>query len=232
MLHEPLLFLQFLRGLFTPLHLPTACVDAIIYMWVVMLFLIVVSVLATKRLQKIPGGLQNFMEVVISGIENMVIDTMGEEGLPYFPLIATLAIFILVSNLLGLIPGFFPPTANINTTAACAIIVFVMTHVVGIKRHGFKYIKHFMGPVIWLAPLLFVIEVISHLSRVISLTLRLFGNMFGHELIMIIIFTLVPFLLPIPLAMMGLGVLVSIIQALVFMILAMVYIQASIEEAH
>jgi len=197
-----------------------------------MLFLIVVSVLATKRLQKIPGGLQNFMEVVISGIENMVIDTMGEEGLPYFPLIATLAIFILVSNLLGLIPGFFPPTANINTTAACAIIVFVMTHVVGIKRHGFKYIKHFMGPVIWLAPLLFVIEVISHLSRVISLTLRLFGNMFGHELIMIIIFTLVPFLLPIPLAMMGLGVLVSIIQALVFMILAMVYIQASIEEAH
>ena len=130
------------------------------------------------------------MEVVIGGIENMIVETMGEHGRPFFPLIATLAIFILVSNLIGLIPGFFPPTANINTTAACAVVVFVMTHVVGVKEHGVKYIKHFMGPIIWLAPMMFFIEVIGHFSRVISLTLRLFGNMNGHELVLMIFFGL------------------------------------------
>ena len=170
------------------------------------------------------------MEVVVGGIENMVVETMGEHGKPFFPLIATLAIFILVSNLIGLIPGFYPPTANINTTAACAVVVFITTHVVGVKEHGFKYIKHFLGPIIWLAPMMFFIEVIGHVSRVISLTLRLFGNMNGHELVLMIFFGLAPFLVPLPMMMMG--VLVSFIQAFVFMLLAMIYIQGSLEEAH
>jgi len=227
---EPLLFLQFFRGLLEPLHISEAGIDAIAYTWLVMLLLLLLSVLATKGLKAVPGGLQNFMEVIVGGIENMIVETMGEHGRPFFPLIATLALFILISNLIGLIPGFYPPTANINTTAACAVIVFVTTHVVGIKEHGIKYIKHFMGPIIWLSPMMFFIEVIGHFSRVISLTLRLFGNMNGHELVLMIFFGLAPFLVPLP--MMLMGVLVSFIQAFVFMLLAMIYIAGSMEEAH
>jgi F-type H+-transporting ATPase subunit a len=229
MIH-PILFLQFFRELLAPLHISAAGIDAIAYTWLIIALLAIVSIVATKAVKMVPGGLQNFMEVVIGGIENMIVETMGEHGRPFFPLIATLAIFILVSNLIGLIPGFFPPTANINTTAACAVVVFVMTHVVGVKEHGVKYIKHFMGPIIWLAPMMFFIEVIGHFSRVISLTLRLFGNMNGHELVLMIFFGLAPFMVPLP--MMLMGVLVSCIQAFVFMLLAMIYIQGSLEHAH
>jgi len=229
MIH-PILFLQFFRELLAPLHISTAGADAIAYTWLIIVMLALLSVLATKALTAVPGGLQNFMEVVVGGIENMIVETMGEHGRPFFPLIATLAIFVLVSNLIGLVPGFFPPTANINTTAACAVVVFVVTHVVGVKEHGVKYIKHFMGPILWLAPMMFFIEVIGHISRVISLTLRLFGNMNGHELVLMIFFGLAPFLVPLPMMMMG--VLVSFIQAFVFMLLAMIYIQGSLEHAH
>lgn len=229
MIH-PILFLQFFRELLAPLHIGEAGIDAIAYTWLIIALLAILSIMATKSIKAVPGGLQNFMEVIIGGIENMIVETMGEHGRPFFPLIATLALFILVSNLIGLIPGFFPPTANINTTAACAVVVFVMTHVVGIKEHGAAYVKHFMGPIIWLAPMMFFIEVIGHLSRVVSLTLRLFGNMNGHELVLMIFFGLAPFLVPIP--MMLMGVLVSFIQAFVFMLLAMIYIQGSLEHAH
>ena len=229
MIH-PILFLQFFRELLAPLHIGEAGIDAIAYTWLIIAMLAILSLMATKAVKAVPGGLQNFMEVVIGGIENMIVETMGEHGRPFFPLIATLAIFILVSNLIGLVPGFFPPTANINTTAACAVVVFVMTHVVGVKEHGVKYIKHFMGPIIWLAPMMFFIEIIGHFSRVISLTLRLFGNMNGHELVLMIFFGLAPFLVPLP--MMLMGVLVSFIQAFVFMLLAMIYIQGSLEHAH
>ena|ERR1039457_6393093 len=227
---HPLLFLQFFRKFLEPLHISEAGADAVTYTWLIIVLLLLLSVLATKTLKAVPGGLQNFMEVIIGGIENMMEETMGHHGKPFFPLIATLALFILVSNLIGLIPGFFPPTANINTTAACAVIVFVTTHVVGVKEHGIKYLKHFMGPVIWLAPMMFIIEIIGHFSRVISLTLRLFGNMNGHELVLMVFFGLAPFLVPLP--MMIMGVLVSFIQAFVFMLLAMIYIQGSMEEAH
>lgn len=227
---HPLLFLEFLRALLAPLHLSDASADAIISTWLIMVLLLLLSLLTTRALKTIPGGLQNFMEVVIGGIENMIVETMGEQGRPYFPLIATVTLFVLISNLIGLIPGFFPPTANINTTAACAIVIFLSTHVVGIQHHGIGYIKHFCGPIIWLAPIIFFIEIIGHLSRPLSLTLRLFGNMNGHELVLMIFFGLAPFLVPLP--MMLMGVLVSFIQAFVFMLLSMIYIQGSLEEAH
>jgi len=227
---HPLLFLDFFRKLLEPLHLPEASVDAISYTWLIMVFLFALSFFAARAIQTVPSGMQNFMEVVISGIENMVVETMGEKGRPYFPLVATIGIFVLVSNLIGLIPGFFPPTANINTPAACALIVFFSTHIVGIKHHGISYIKHFCGPVIWLAPIMFFIEIIGHLSRPLSLTLRLFGNMNGHELVLLIFFGLAPCLVPLP--MMLMGVLVSFIQAFVFMLLTMIYIAGALEEAH
>ncbi len=228
---HPFLYLQFTRQFLNRFGLTDAGADAIVYTWLIIILLTILSWLATKAItSRRPGGVQNFMEIVVGGIETMIVETMGEHGKPFFPLIATLALFILVSNLIGLIPGFFPPTANINTTAACAVIVFVTTHVVGVKEHGIKYIKHFLGPILWLAPIMFFIEVIGHLSRVVSLTLRLFGNMNGHELVLMIFFGLAPFLVPLP--MMLMGVLVSFIQAFVFMLLAMIYIQGSLEEVH
>jgi F-type H+-transporting ATPase subunit a len=240
---EPLLFLEFLRGILTPILFPSAIktggealeiahksVDTVVYTWLVIVILLLISILATRALKTVPGSLQNFMEVVVDGIEKMIFDTMGEHGKPFFPLIATLALFILVSNLLSLIPGFFPPTANVNTNAACAVIVFLTTHIVGVKEHGFKYIKHFLGPIIWLAPMMLFIELIGHFSRIISLTLRLFGNIGGHEIMIMVFFALVPFF--VPLIMSVLGLLVCFIQAFVFMLLSMIYIQGALEEAH
>ncbi len=200
------------------------------YTWFVMLVLIGLAFLASRSLKTIPSGLQNFMEVVISGVENLIDETMGHKGRAYFPLIATLALFILVSNLIALIPGFYPPTANLNTNAALALSVFAMTHIVGFKEHGISYLKHFMGPILLLAPLMFIIEIIGHLARPLSLSLRLFGNMYGHEIVLMIFFALVPFLLPIP--MMLMGVLVAFIQTFVFTLLAMIYIAGALEEAH
>lgn len=233
MIH-PLLFLEFFRKMLEPLHIGQAGCDAIAYTWLLIIVLAILSFMATRAIKTIPGGLQNFMEVLIGGIENMIVETMGEHGRPFFPLIATLALFILTSNLIGLVPGFFPPTANLNTTAACALVVFVATHVVGVKEHGFHYLKHFMGPIIWLAPLIFFIEIIGHVARLVSLSLRLFGNMQGHELVLMIFFTLgAKYYLPVaPIPMMIMGILVSFIQAFVFMLLAMIYIQGSLEEAH
>lgn len=200
------------------------------YTWLVMVLLILLAVVVKNSIKTVPTGLQNFLEPVIDGIENMIDETMGHKGKAYFPLIATIAFFILTSNLIALIPGFFPPTANLNTNAAIALTVFAMTHIVGIKEHGIGYFKHFCGPVIWLAPLIVPIEIVGHLARPLSLTLRLFGNMYGHEIVLMIFFGLVPFLVPLP--MMLMGVLVAFIQTFVFMLLAMIYIAGSLEEAH
>lgn len=200
------------------------------YTWFVMLILIALAFLASRSIKTIPTGLQNFMEVVVTGVENLIDETMGHKGRAYFPLIATFALFILTSNLIALIPGFYPPTANLNTNAALALTVFAMTHIIGFKEHGIGYLKHFMGPILVLAPLMFIIEIIGHLARPLSLSLRLFGNMYGHEIVLMIFFALVPFLLPIP--MMLMGVLVALIQTFVFTLLAMIYIAGALEEAH
>ncbi len=200
------------------------------YTWLVMAILILVAFLASRSISMVPSGAQNLMEAVVSGIDNMIEETMGKEGKAYFPLIATIALFILVCNLIGLVPGLYPPTADLNTNAAMALTVFVLTHVVGFRKHGIGYLKHFMGPIIWLAPLMFIIELIGHIARPLSLTLRLFGNMYGHEIVLMIFLALVPLFLPIP--MMLMGVLIAFIQSFVFMLLAMIYIAGSLEEAH
>lgn len=231
MIH-PFLFLQFFRGLLSPLQKYTTetGIDVILYTWLVMAILIIFALVVRISITQVPGDLQNFMEMLISGIEKLIADNMGERGKPFFPLIATIALFILMSNLIGLIPGCYPPTASLNTTAALAVIVFLSTHVVGIWVHGFRYIKHFLGPIWWLWWLMLPIEVVGHLSRPVSLSFRLFGNMYGHEMILLIFFSLAPFLLPLP--MMLMGVLVALIQTLVFTLLSTVYIQGSLEEAH
>jgi len=212
----------FFENPYIPLH--------VTYTWVIMVFLIVLGFLATRNLKMIPGGIQNVMEVVTSGIYNFMIDTMGPRGHKFFPLIATLTLFILVSNLSAVIPGFEPPTVNLNTTAALALVVFILTHVVGIKEHGFAYVKHFLGPIWWMAPIMLPIEIISHLARPLSLSLRLFGNMFGKELVLVIALLLAPLFVPLPIYV--LKVFAGLIQTAVFVLLAMMYIGGAMEEAH
>jgi len=200
------------------------------YGWFVVALLTVLAFLATRNLQVYPGRLQNVMEVIIDGLHSLLVDTMGEHGKKFFPLIATLGLFILTSNLIGIIPGFESPTANINTNAAMALVVFFMTHIVGVMTHGFKYLKQFLGPVWWLIPLMLPIEVISHLSRPLSLTFRLFGNIAGEDIVLLVVLLLVPLLVPLPI--MFLMIFTSVVQTLVFMLLAMMYISGAMEEGH
>jgi len=203
----------------------------VIYSWFVILLLIGFAKLATRKIEMIPTKAQNFFELVISGMEEFMVDITGEEGRWFFPIIATIFIYIAACNLIGLVPGFFPPTASINTTAACAIPVFVFTHYIGIKYHGIKYIKHFLGPVWWLIPIILPIEIIGHLARILSLSFRLFGNMTGHELVLMILFMLAgAFFAPLPI--MAMGIFVAFVQAFVFFLLSIMYFTGAMEEAH
>ncbi|MBI5694185.1 MAG: F0F1 ATP synthase subunit A [Nitrospirae bacterium] len=202
----------------------------IVYTWIVMALLIGMSLMVRSNLKQIPGGLQNLVEAFIGGIRDFTVNTMGPHGLDYFPLIGTAAFFILISNLIGVIPGFESPTSNLNTTAACALVVFASTHVVGLSKHGLGYIKHFMGPVLALAWLMFPIEVIGHIARPVSLSLRLFGNIKGEDLVILILFMLVPLL--IPAVMLGVAIFTSFVQTFVFVLLTMLYISGAMEHAH
>ena len=203
----------------------------VIQSWFVMLILIGASAVFVRTVQLVPTKGQNFFEVLIDGLENFMVSITGPEGRFFFPFIATLFLYILVCNLLGLVPGFSSPTANINTPLSMAICTFVLTHIIGVKFHGIKYLKQFLGPVIWLAPLMVPLELIGHFARVLSLSVRLFGNIFGKETVLAILFMLAGLFLA-PLPILFLGILVSFIQALVFMLLSIVYFVLAMEEAH
>lgn len=196
----------------------------------VLLLLASLSFIATRRLQAYPSQSQNVMEVILGGFDSLLNEIMGHNGRKFFPLIATLGLFILTSNLIGIVPGFESPTSNINTNAAMAVIVFLSTHVVGVREHGFKYFKQFMGPVWWLTPLMLPIEVISHISRPLSLTFRLFGNIKGEDIVLLVVLFLVPWFVPLPVFV--LMIFTSLVQTLVFMLLSMMYIAGAMEEGH
>ena len=205
--------------------------DHVTYTWVAMLILTVVAFLASRNVRLVPRGLQNFLEVVLEQFTQLIDDVIGHEGRRYLPLIATLGLFILVGNLMGLVPGVTGPTTNLNTTAACAIVAFFAYHYIGIRTRGIvTYLKHFTGPVPALAPLMVPIEIISHLSRPLSLSVRLFGNISGGHIVLAVIFVLVPLLIPLPILI--LKILISVIQTLVFMLLSMMYIAGAMEEHH
>ena len=146
-------------------------------------------------------------------------------------MLTTFGLYIAVANLIGLIPGFMSPTSSLNTTLALTIIVWVSHHYIGIREHGLSYYKHFMGPMWWLVPLMLPIEIISNLARLISLSIRLFGNIMAKETLLGILFMLAgAFFAPLPI--MLLGVLVSLVQAMVFVLLAVVYFGQAQEHAH
>jgi F-type H+-transporting ATPase subunit a len=225
-MEHPILFLDLIQGFFQT-HIP----PHVTYAWLIMALLVGLGLLASRHITLVPKGAQNVFEMVISALEEFMVEVTGEEGRAFFPFICTLFLFILTCNLIGLIPGFYSPTANINTPLSMALCTFVFTHYLGVKYHGVKYIKHFLGPIPALAPLFFPIEVVGHCARVLSLTLRLFGNIMGEDLVLaILLFLAGKFLAPLP--MMFLAVFTSAVQAFIFTLLAMMYFAGSMEHAH
>jgi F-type H+-transporting ATPase subunit a len=223
-------FLHFLGvpGEWMPAH--------VTFTWLVMAILVVMGVLGTRALRPIPGPLQNFAEVVIEAFYGLLDQMIGKQGRQFLPLIGTAGLFILTSNLLGNIPGFQPPTANWNTTVALAVTVFLSYNYFGIRKHGLlNYLKHFCGPIWWLAPLMFPIELIGHLARPVSLSVRLFGNIFGEESVIVILLSLVWLVMPYfiwLIIMLPLSLFTAAVQTFVFLMLSMVYIAGAVEEGH
>lgn len=182
--------------------------------------------LKTSLGEIVPGegvDLKNIFQVTVESLFSLVEGVIGKTAKLYFPLIGGLFIYIFLNNILGIVPGFLPATDNINTTLALGITVFIYYNFIGIRTQGFKnYFKHFLGPVWMMAPLMLVIELISHCVRPMSLGIRLFGNMTGDHVVLGIFSDLVPVLVPV--LFLGLGFFVSFIQAFVFSLLTSVYI--------
>jgi F-type H+-transporting ATPase subunit a len=199
------------------------------------LIVLLIARAATSKMQLVPTGTQNVIEAYLRGVIAMGADSMGKENArTYMPLIATLGLIIFVGNMMGIFPGFESVTANINFTLALALIVFIYYNYVGLKKNGVKkYFGHMMGPVPVLAPLMFPIELISHISRIVSLSFRLFGGIRGDEMFLMVLLMLVPWIAPLS----GFFLLFAfgILQAFIFMILTYVYISGSVmmaEEDH
>ncbi len=183
---------------------------------------------ATKNLRLVPTGTQNFMEAYLGGVLAMGEDVMGrEDARKYLPLVATIGLFVGVANIIGVIPGFEAPSSFLDFTLALALVVFVYYNYEGIRRNGvISYFKHFLGPVWWLYWLMFPIEIVSHISRIISLSFRLFGNVKGDDMFLMVILMLAPWLLPlIPFALLAF---MALLQAFIFMMLTYVYLGGAV----
>jgi len=181
-----------------------------------------------------PGTLQVILEDLVTAVRGLLEEWIGPKGHQFLPLVGTLGVFILLGNYMGLIPGLMSPTSSINVTFGCALTIWVYYHYQGIKTQGIVgYIKHFWAPPgapWWIGFLMFPIELISHTSRVLSLSLRLFGNIFGEELVIMVLFSLIPFLVPLP--MMFLGLVTGALQAFIFMLLSIIYLQGAVAVEH
>jgi F-type H+-transporting ATPase subunit a len=232
--HAPIVqfpnFLAFLGvpGTWLPAH--------VTFTWLVMALLVAGSLMATRALKAVPGPLQNFAEVVLEAFFDLLEQMIGKQGRQFLPLVGTVGLFILTSNLLGNLPGFQAPTANWNTTVALALTVFVWYNYAGIRKHGLAgYLKHFCGPIWWLAPVMFPIEFIGHLARPVSLSVRLFGNIFGEESVIGILISLAWLVMPYMIwlgVMLPLSLFTAAVQTFVFIMLTMVYIAGAVEEGH
>ena len=213
-----------------------AMYDHVIAAGIVFLVLAVMALLIKKNLNLVPGGLQQVFEVALKGILGMLDENIGPEGRKYLPLIGGLAFFIFVSNFLGMVPSFSAATGNLNTTVACAVIVFLYYNFQGIKEHGLVYFRHFFGPIplrgLWLvlALIMLPIEIISHLARPFSLSIRLFANISGEHIIAIVFYSLFAWLVPVPLMIFGLFA--AFLQTYVFIMLSQIYIAGAIAHDH
>jgi len=203
-------------------------VQLIVHTLIAALLSVIVAKLATRKLQIVPSGCQNVMEATVQGILAIGKDVASEEvARKYLTLAGSLAIFIFMGNVIGIFPGFESPTGNVNLTLTLALIVFLYYHYEGIKAQGLAhYIAHFAGPVKWLAPLMFPVEILSHFSRIISLAFRLFGNIKGDDLFLAVLLMLAPWVFP--LAGYALLTFSAFLQAFVFMVLTYVYLYGAV----
>ena len=197
--------------------------DHVIMALLVLVISCVVFPLASRRISKDkPGPFQHMLELIVAGLKDLLNDIIGHGGEKFLYIIGAFTVFIFVANIFGLFFFLQPPTSNINTTFALSITAFLYYNYLGLREHGLGYFKHFMGPVWWLAPLMFVIEMIGNFARILSLGMRLFGNIFGEHTATGIFMGMLPFVLPWP--MMGLGIFGAFLQTFVFIMLTMVYI--------
>jgi len=198
------------------------------HMFLTMVIVLVIAKVATSSLRLVPQGTQNVIEAYLGGVMYMGTDVVGEkEARKYLPLVATIGLFVVIANVIGIIPGFESPSGSLNFTLALALAVFVFYNFEGIRRNGvIKYFKHFLGPVGWLAPLMFPIEIVSHLSRIISLSFRLFGNIKGDDLFLMVLLMLAPYVAPLP--AFALLSFMALLQAFIFMMLTYVYLAGAI----
>lgn len=201
----------------------------IFHFLLVIAIVILIAFCATKSMQLVPRGTQNVIEAYLNGVISLGKDTMGSEELArkYLPLVATLGFIVFLSNIIGMIPGFESPTASLNLTLSLTLCVFIYYHFEGVRTNGFfGYMKHFMGPSKALAPLMFFIEIVSHLSRVVSLSFRLFGNIKGDDLFLLVMLTLAPWIVPmVPYALLAF---MAILQTFIFMVLSYVYLSGAV----
>lgn len=208
------------------------CEPYMTYSWLVMTFLFVVPKLTLGKLELVPGTGQNFWEALIGGLLEFIAEQLGREKAKlFFPIFATFFLYTVISNMIGLLPGFMSPTSSLNITMAMTIMVWLMHHFLGFRYHGWKYYKHFTGPIPLMAPFMMVLELISNIARLLSLSMRLFGNILAKETLLSVLFMLAgAFFAPLPI--LALGVLVSLIQAVVFVLLAIIYCAGAMEPAH
>jgi F-type H+-transporting ATPase subunit a len=217
-------------GIHAPDHVITAGFCTLL---IIILSLVAYSVAGKPEQAITPDNkltLRSFFEVVVESLQGFVESSLGHDGYKYLSIIGSLFIYILINNLMGLVPGFNPATSNLNTTLSVGLLVFVLYNVQGLREHGVGYLKHFMGPLIWLAPLLLPIELISHMVRPMSLGLRLFGNMTGDHMVLSVFLELVP--LGVPMIFYLLGMFICFLQAFVFSLLSMVYVSMATAHDH
>ena len=199
---------------------------------IVALIVVLFAKLATKNMQLVPRGSQNLLEAYLEGVVSMGKDVLGSEALSrkYLPLVATIGLIVFVSNIIGIIPGFEAPTSSLNLTLTLALVVFIFYNFEGIRQNGIiKYFAHFMGPNKWLAPIMFIVEVVSHLSRVVSLSFRLFGNIKGDDLFLLVVLALAWYA---ALPAFVLLTFMACLQTFIFMILTYVYLAGAILISH
>jgi F-type H+-transporting ATPase subunit a len=200
--------------------------ELLIFAFLLLLFLLVRSRLSVES----PGGLQHTFE----GIEGFVLgqshEIIGHHSEPYIPFLVIVFIFILVCNLIGMIPGFESPTAEATVPLGCAICAFIYYNVQGFRHAGLGYLKHFLGPIPALAPLMLPIELISHTARLLSLTVRLWANIFAGDLVTLVFFSMIP--IGVPIIFLGLHIVVAVLQAYVFMLLSIIYVSGAVSEEH
>lgn len=200
--------------------------DTLMMTWIAMAAVIVVVIGCTRKLSMIPGGAQNFVEMLVEPILSQIESSAGKKGQRIVPVVVTIFLFILFSNLLGLFPAMASPTADINTTLGMALMVIALVHVYGLADSGMHYVAHFFKP----NPAFVLLHIMDNVTRPITMGFRLFGNIISHDILMIVLMGLIPFI--VPSGILFLGLFIGVIQAAIFTILSITYMAEGLEDEH